>query len=117
MVDLGLTHEPFYIGKGIDNRCYDLNRNEGHRKIRQMIESVSKEIMVIKIRDDLFEHEALGLESKLIDIFGLKSLNEYSFLVNLDEGKLPSDRRKLYPKGANWYLNRNKMAIYKRNSA
>jgi hypothetical protein len=116
-INLGLRFEPFYIGKGIGNRCYDFNRNEGHRKIRQMISRVSKEIIVVKIKENLFEHEALCSESKLIDIFGLKSLWEHNFLVNLDEGKLPIDRRTLYPKGSSWYLNRNKMAIYKRNSA
>lgn len=25
-----LSYLPFYVGKGIDDRCFDLNRNEGH---------------------------------------------------------------------------------------
>lgn len=101
---LGLTHIPFYVGKGKLDRAYDLNRNESHRKIRQIIESSKKEIVVKIIKNSLSEMDALSLESKLIDIFGLKSYG--GWLINLDEGINHSQRRKLY---IHDFLNINKM--------
>lgn len=91
---IGLNKIPFYIGKGTGNRAFDLNRSETHRKIRQKIQTFGDEIQVNIIKDGLTEIEALMLESKLIDIFGLKSFN--GFLVNLDEGINKVGRRSLY---------------------
>lgn len=89
---LGMTHIPFYVGKGIGSRANDLNRNETHRKIRQKLKKFDKDIVVEIVKDNLTEKEALILESKLIDIFGL--LPNGGRLVNLDEG-IKSDERKL----------------------
>lgn len=36
---LGMKHRPCYIGKGSGNRCFELDRNETHRKIRQRLKS------------------------------------------------------------------------------
>ena len=91
---LGLNSIPFYIGKGTGKRAFDLNRNEMHRKKRQMIESSGKQIDVIIIKDGLSELNALMMESKLIDIFGLISFG--GWLINLDEGTKNLERRKLY---------------------
>ena len=91
---IGLTNMPFYIGKGTGNRAYDLNRNDSHRKYRQKIKTFNTDIDVKIIRSDLTECEALMLESKLIDIFGLISFN--GMLVNLDEGINSSERKKIY---------------------
>ena len=66
-----LDYYPFYIGKGCGERCENLNRNETHRKIRQKIEDLGYTPKVVKIRENLTELEALSLESKFIDIFGL----------------------------------------------
>lgn len=104
---LGMEYMPFYIGKGTDNRAYDLNRNETHRKVRQKINSFNREIKVKIIKDNLTEKEALMLESKLIDIFGLVSYK--GRLVNLDEGINNTERRKLYEEDlkelSNYYKN------------
>jgi len=91
---LGMDFFPFYIGKGTGNRCYDINRNETHRKVKQRLASYGKEVKVVKIASDLTEVEALALESKLIDIFGL--IPNKGLLTNLDEGLLPKERRRYY---------------------
>lgn len=92
---LGMTHFPFYIGKGKGDRFSNLSRNETHRKIRQWINESNKEPISLIIKDNLTECEALSLESKLIDIFGLQIYGGY--LTNLDEG-YKSKERKLYYK-------------------
>jgi hypothetical protein len=62
---LGLTHRPFYIGKGTGDRAYNLNRNETHRKVRQRLTEFNKDVNVVIIKDMLSELDALCLESKL----------------------------------------------------
>lgn len=110
---LRLNCTPFYVGKGMGDRCYDLNRNEGHRKIKQHINKAGGEVVVVKLFEGLTEREALALEAKLIDILGLKQLHNANTLVNLDEGYHPLSRRALYVgKDVKWYLNRTKMQIY-----
>lgn len=101
---MGIESLPFYVGKGEGNRAYDLNRNESHRKKRQMIEMSGKHIDVKIVKDKLTETEALALESKLIDIFGMKSFG--GWLVNLDEGTNNSQRKEIYLED---YVNVNKM--------
>lgn len=91
---LGMSKIPFYIGKGTGSRAYDLNRNESHRKIRQRLQKFNMDIDVSIFKTGLTEIEALMLESKLIDIFGLTSTS--GKLVNLDEGVGKDERRKLY---------------------
>lgn len=101
---LGIESLPFYVGKGEGNRAYDLNRNESHRKKRQFIEQTGKQVQVLILKDNLTEVEALMLESKLIDIFGLKSYG--GWLVNLDEGVNNQSRKQIY---IDDYVNINKM--------
>lgn len=91
---LGLKYFPFYVGKGTGNRAFELDRNESHRKVRQKIKTFYDEIDVKIIKDGLTEKEALIMESKLIDIFGLTSHG--GRLVNLDEGVKNKERRNLY---------------------
>lgn len=74
---------PIYVGKGIGNRCYELNRNEGHRKIRSVLLKNSKDLLVVKVKENLSEQAALFEEQKLISFLGLSSLNEKGFLINL----------------------------------
>ncbi len=89
-----LTCVPFYIGKGSKERAFELDRNEGHRKIRTIILNKDKDIEVVKLASNLNEGDALSLESKLIDILGLRIHG--GMLVNLDEGCKPKERRNLY---------------------
>ena len=91
---LGLTYFPFYIGKGTGDRAWDLNRNESHKKMRQKIKTFGNDIDVKIIKSGLTEKEALMLEVKLIDVFGLTSFK--GMLVNLDEGTNNKTRHQLY---------------------
>lgn len=91
---LGVTHFPVYIGKGVGERCFVLARNEIHKKLRQSLNNVGKELLIIKIAEGLSEVEALCLESKLIDIFGI--LPYGGMLSNLNEGHRPEKRRQCY---------------------
>lgn len=91
---IGMEFFPFYIGKGIGSRAFDINRNETHRKVRERMASFGYEPIVKILKDDLTEVEALSLESKLIDIFGL--VTNRGRLTNLDEGLKKLERRALY---------------------
>lgn len=91
---LGLAHRPFYVGKGTGDRAYNLNRNETHRKVRQRLTEFNTEIKVEIIKDNLTELDALCLESKLIDIFGV--IGKGGKLVNLDEGVKHKERQERY---------------------
>lgn len=91
---MGLSHRPFYIGKGTGDRAYNLNRNETHRKVRQRLAEFNKEVNVVIIKDKLTELDALCLESKLIDIFGV--IGKGGTLVNLDEGIKYKERQERY---------------------
>jgi len=106
---IGLTNRPFYIGKGVDNRCNELNRNDSHRKVRSKLLRESKDIEVVIIEGDMTVGQSLLLESKLIDIFGIISLSKYGWLTNLDEGNKYIERRRLYNKGSGKILRSNNL--------
>jgi len=93
-----LEYEPFYIGKGTDNKYLNLNlnRNGSHSKIRSGLKKFDKEIECVILRKNLSADNALLLESKLIDILGLRSLSHHGLLCNLDEGVDNNQRRLLY---------------------
>ena len=101
---LGIEYLPFYVGKGVGDRAYNINRNESHHKKRQFIEKSGKSIQIKILKDGLTESEALMMESKLIDIFGLVSFG--GWLVNLDEGINNESRKEMYMED---YMNINKM--------
>lgn len=84
--------EPFYIGKGINNRAYDLKRNQGHGK---MIKSVLSDgwrptDIVQIIFSNLSNSKALEIESKLIYFFGsIYQKDRKGILYNLDIPIIP----------------------------
>lgn len=73
--DCGGKYEgrPFYIGKGIGNRAFDLKRNEGHGKIlREILNDGYNSYDIVKIIFyKLSEYKALEIEAKLIYYFGI----------------------------------------------
>lgn len=91
---LGAEFKPFYVGKGIGNRCEKLERNETYRKIVQVLNLKGLKPKIKIIADELEESKALELESKLIDIFGLQIYG--GWLTNLDEGHAAKTRRDRY---------------------
>lgn len=91
---LGMEFFPFYIGKGTGTRAYDINRNETHRKVRERLSLFGYAPAVQILKDGLTEVQALSMESKLIDIFGL--IANKGRLTNLDEGCKKGERRALY---------------------
>ena len=93
----GLRYEPFYVGKGKGNRHLDFNRSEGHRKIRTKILRRGLDIVAIKIAEGFTESAAFAMESKLIDVLGIRSYSKHGLLVNLDEGLDSQRRRDRYP--------------------
>ena len=107
----GLSFVPFYVGKGQGNRWLDFNRNDSHRKIRSTLVKQNKDIHSVKVVENLTEGQALSIESKLIDILGLKSISPHGLLVNLDEGKDALIRRKNYSKGVLSIVKKNGFVI------
>lgn len=91
---LGMSHFPFYVGKGTGNRFGSTDRNETHRKVCQKLRMMGRAPETFKIKDSLTESEALQCEAKLIDIFGL--LPHRGLLTNLDEGYRAEERRRFY---------------------
>jgi hypothetical protein len=91
-----LTHEPFYVGKGKGERYLDFNRNDSYRKIRSNLKKYDKEIISIKVLENLTDRKSLSYESKLIDILGLRCYSQFCSLVNLDEGHNFEERRLKY---------------------
>jgi len=83
---------PFYIGKGIDNRAFDLKRNQGHGKIiRELLNDGYNSSNIVKIIfSELSEQKALEIESKLIYYFGISySKKRRGWLINLTEPPIP----------------------------
>lgn len=83
---------PFYIGKGIDNRAFDLKRNEGHGKtIKEILTNKWPSSSIVNILfKGLSEQKALEIESKLIYFFGTQfSMIEKGWLVNLTQPPIP----------------------------
>ena len=88
---LGMKYLPFYIGKGTGDRYIRGDRNRNYGKIaNKKFTNVDKVIL----KKDLTESEALQLESKLIDIFGLSIYG--GNLINIDEGVERDHRRFCY---------------------
>jgi hypothetical protein len=69
---ISVSGEPFYVGKGIGLRAYDLKRNEGHGVIlRQLrVDGFMAEDVVKIVASGLTQAKALEIESKLIHFFG-----------------------------------------------
>lgn len=73
------TNEPFYVGKGKDNRCYDLNR--GYNKhFNNIIKSILTAVYILN--NNLSEQEAFDYECWYINYYKNLGYN----LVNITDG-------------------------------
>ena len=85
---------PFYIGKGVGDRAYNLQRNEGHgAELRRLLKSGKQpNQIVVVLMDSLTESQALCIESKLIYFFGTRfDSQKNGVLVNLAKPPTPYD--------------------------
>ncbi len=80
--------EPFYIGKGSGERCYQHTTNSKNEEMKNiLLELKEKEVkpVIIKIKENLNNSEAYVLENYLINIIGRKDILNGS-LCNLSGG-------------------------------
>lgn len=90
--NFSLLYEPFYVGKGKNNRIYaHLNQNicnnlHKHNKINKiLLDNYDLKKYIIKIRENLFEKDALFLEEQVIKEIGRYDLKKGP-LTNLTDG-------------------------------
>lgn len=82
--------KPFYIGKGKNERAYELKRNQGHGKRIKEITGAGygRDAIVYIIFQKLTEAQALEAEAKLIYFFGTEyDTSRHGWLLNLEEPK------------------------------
>lgn len=81
-------YEPFYVGKGKDNRMYihleTKEKSYKGNKIRKILKENLSPI-ILKIKDELYEQQAYDLEIDLINKIGMFCLKQGP-LTNLTEG-------------------------------
>lgn len=84
---------PFYIGKGVGDRAFNLKRNEGHGvRLRKLLRDGFLPDDIVHIAfDGLSEQKAFEIEAKLIYFFGgmFDRERRNGLLVNLDIPKVP----------------------------
>jgi hypothetical protein len=83
---------PFYIGKGVGNRAFDLKRNQGHGKhLRLLLDAGFEPNDIVKVAfNQLTEAKAYEIEAKLICFFGtIYDATGNGVLMNLDVPKTP----------------------------
>ena len=60
------SNEPFYVGKGKNNRAYEVKKNKFFKDVLSYCKNNGIEIVVSIIEDNLSEEEAYGLECTYI---------------------------------------------------
>lgn len=110
-------HEPFYVGKGTDNRWKEhlspsikkINPFK-YRKIQKIIRETGNIPIIIKYRNELTEKESLQLEIKMIKIIGRKDLKTGP-LVNMSDGGETCNRRTI-PKNVREKIRKTKTGTH-----
>ena len=84
-------YEPFYIGKGNKNRCYDhlkdsqLKNNTYKNNKIKTIKSLKLNVIVLKIKEDMTEGDSFIMEKSLISKIGRIDLKTGT-LTNVSDG-------------------------------
>ena len=88
------TYSPFYIGKGLNNRCYAHLKNDKHNKNKvAVIEDIRKdglEPIVVKVSENLDEKTAYQIEKEYIRKYGVYGRG---ILTNICEDGRPPNRK------------------------
>ena len=80
------NYEPFYVGKGKNNRYKDLNkRSKYFKRIINKIKESGLEPIVLKLKENVIEKESFILESELIKLIGRKDTGKGP-LINFTNG-------------------------------
>jgi len=95
---LNFKYEPFYIGKGINNRYkVHLNNSNSQNKLKQntinKIKKNKQAPIIFKLYENLTEYSALRLEKELIKIIGRKETNTGTLSNMTDGGEGTSGRK------------------------
>ncbi len=109
--DYMFNGEPFYIGMGQKDRCYDhifnSQKNEykylpKHYKIRKMLNE-ENEPKIIKLLENLSQEEAIKNEIYFIDLIGRKDLKKGP-LLNLTDGGEGGNTEEPWNKGLTYSI-------------
>jgi hypothetical protein len=100
--NIPVDHEPFYVGKGQNNRCFDhlketLDDTDNIFKVRkiQSIQSASLQPIIIKVLETMNESEAYDLETALIKHWGRQGKDLNGCLTNIElDNRPPSQKGK-----------------------
>jgi len=95
---------PFYIGKGAGTRAWDhelrIDESDKGRRIRE-IRAAGKDVLTVKLVEDLTEPEALRVEAELISAFGTQGHGGLLTNAVVPTGvRIHSNRDAIIPSGA-----------------
>ena len=108
--DLVFDYEPFYIGKGTDNRHYHSSFDRHNSFKKNKIKSLNKKnikVLSIKVFEDLNEQESFNIETTIESILNEQNKFQLNNTNNIDELKQDLNNLKLMIDSGLDKLNKN----------